>query len=240
VRPGLSIGLLLAGLLLAGSLPARAQAVDEDLLRQQDAVAAAAAAVAHARAEGARRRDIAELMAAYREQAERLASRLAPDDQTATTKQREAAVAALSAATAEGQVASQARDLLDRWLGPLLTRLDLLDNALTAAAGLGSPDLAADMILDIENQAVAVMVAAAHDATASESESRANRLKAAALRAASDPGGVVGFSTQVDVQTLLAAADAAAARADTLWALRDRAAALLARARQTQTSPSEP
>ncbi len=228
-------GVALCGVALCG--PAWAQ-VDEDLLARQDAVAAAAAAVAQARADGARRKEIAALMAAYREQAEALQAMAGSALVEDTIGQRRAALTALVAATAEAEAAPDARAVIDAWLGPLEGRLDLLDAALVAAGGLGNPALVHDMMLDVESQALAVSVAAAHDATIATVEEESARVRAAALGAAADPGSTVSFASQVDIAELLSRADAAGARAHDLWALRDRAVALLDTARRAM--PVEP
>lgn len=223
----------LLGLALWGSAWAQ---VDEELLVRQEAVAAAAAAVAQARADGARRKEVAALMAAYREQAERLEAMMASTRPVDTGGQQRAALRALAAATAEGRAAPEARAVIDAWLGPLDARLDLLDAALAAAAGLDDPVLVHDMLLDVESQALAVRIAADHDLAVAVAEEHAARVQAAALGAAADPNGTVRLASEVDIAELRARADAAAAEARDLRALRDRAAALLDAARRAMPS----
>lgn len=204
---------------------------DAERVRQRDTVEQAAAAVARARAEGAGRKDVAELMAVFRQEAEVLARMEPVEAPSDPAEARRAALAALADATASGRVDEAARGVVAAWLGPLEPRIGLLEGALAATAAVHPPDLAQSMALDVEGQCTAVMLAAAHDATRAAATARAQRLTAAALRRGDSPGQAGGIDVEADAR----AADAAAARADAdaaaLWVLRDRASMLRTQAR---------
>jgi hypothetical protein len=200
----------------------------EEIVHQQDVVEAAALAVAKARQSGARKRDVAALMATYREEAEQLAAMEPPPSDPTDEGAQSAAVAALTKATAEGRSDPAARAVVELWLGPLDPRLDVLAAALASAGSVRAPELARTMVLDVRTQCVAVMAASAHDATEAEAAARSARVRAATLSAPNAPGAGGGMENKVDERTLLAAADEAAARAKTDWAVHARAAALCA------------
>ena len=205
-------------------------ATPEERAHQQDVVAEAAAAVARARADGARRRDVAELMVSYRLQAEALASMEPPSQQPDEADARAAALAALAEATAADRADDPARAEIGGWLGQLEDRLDLLDGALVAAGGISSPSLARGMLGDVDAQCRAVMVAAAYDATLDEEQSRRARLRAMALRSGESPRQTGGIDIELDVRALEAEADQDHAAAAAAWLVRDRAVALRQRA----------
>lgn len=211
-------------------------------VRQQEVVEAAAAAVASARADGARRRDVADLMAHFRTEAEQLAAMTPPDPIADPGAVHTAALFALADATANGRVDRAARQVVTDWLGPLGARLALLDGALAAAttAAARTPDLARSMALDVEGQCTAVMLAAAHDATEADSTARSARLTAAALRGGAAPRESGGVGVEMDIRAAEAAASRADAVATAAWELRARAAALRTRARRLLGMEVEP
>lgn len=213
-------------------LVAMAVASDPALVREEGLVAEAAAAVAQARHDGLRASRIAELMASYRQEAERLAAMQAPVDIAQDQRTHELAVRALTDATARGTGDEASRATVDGWLGPLAGRLDLLDAALAAAKE--SPiDLGRQIAVDVESQALAVMITATYDASRADEEARGARTRAAALRAESNPLESTGLSVEVDLRALEERANAATTRATALRTLALRASTLRDAARLT-------
>ncbi len=168
---------VLLGLSLAWADPQGA------LLAQRAAVEQAAAAVASARADGARRSELAELMRVYREAAaelDRLEQIRAPNLEQARLD-RLAAMTALSRDLAEGQTTSPARALLVDWLGDPSARAAILADVVTA--GLSAPtSVRRGLLLDVIEQADAVAVLLAFDAAALEHGADQLELRALSLR----------------------------------------------------------
>lgn len=173
------------------------------LVEQRIAVERAAAAVASARLEGARRADIKQLMATYREAAQRLAALEAaaapsPDQTAESFRQAQVDVAA---AVAEGGEAAEAREALTRWLGDLSARLKLLDEALAAARVVSDAELVRDILLDTAEQAQGVMLAAAYDAHTAATRAQRAEVRAQSLRRAV-PGQGSGLDDAVEALRL--------------------------------------
>lgn len=197
----------------------------DDLRHQQDIVDQAAATVAQARAEGMRSRDIAVLMASYRQEAELLAKMTPPPSVSGEATARALALRTLAEATALGQQNTAAREVMTAWLGALDVRLSLLEGALNAVktTAIRTPDLAQSMALDIENQCSAVMITAAYDATQADALVRAERLRLAMLRQAETPQDHGGMGHSMDTQEAEAALLQAERQAAFFWDLRLRA-----------------
>ncbi len=206
-------------------LIAMAGAPDPALVREEGLVADAAAAVAMARHDGLRASRVAELMATYRQEAERLASMQRAPDTATEQRLHDAALHTLTDATARGTEDTAARSTVEAWLGALPARLDLLDQALAAAATSPS-ELAHPIAADVESQAVAVIVTAIYDATRADEAARSARTRAAALRAESNPLDHASLSAEVEMRGLEQAANSATTRALALRTLAARAAAL--------------
>lgn len=206
----------------------------EDVRHQQDVVAQAAATVAQARAEGMRSRDIAVLMASYRQEAELLAKMTPPPADSGEATARVLALRTLAEATALGQQNAAARGVIAAWLGALDVRLSLLEGALSAVktTAVRAPDLAQSMALDIENQCSAVMIAAAYDATQADALARSERLHLAMLRQAETPQDHGGMGHTADTQVAEAAILQAETQAAFFWDLRLRANQLRTQVRE--------
>lgn len=215
---------------------ALAAAPDPALVRQEAVVAEAAAAVAEARSQGARAARIAELMAAYRQEAERLARMEPTVDRAAEGRVRDAALGRLSDATARGGADQGARDVAEAWLGPLAARMTLLDAAV-ATAEAGPAELLAPICADAEAQATAVRITATYDATRADAAAREARTRAAALQASTNLMERGGLDIEVDLRALQLTADVATTTAHDLRALAERSAALAERARTHLESP---
>src|SRR5204863_1886113 len=114
-------------------LVAAALAQEPGLAEERLAVERAATAVAEARARGVSRGEIAELMAIYRDAAERLAAREAAEEPPVDLAvERLSALRALTDALAAGREALEARRALVAWLGEPAARMSLLEQALDA------------------------------------------------------------------------------------------------------------
>lgn len=203
-----------------------------DRLRQRELVEAAAAAVAEARASGARRSEVAERMAAYREAAaelERLEAAAAPSLEE-DRRTRMAAIAELARALAEGEARTPARDVVAAWLGDPGARLALLEEALPGT--LAAPaDIRRGVLLDVIEQADALVAWAAFDAAVELARADQLEVRALGLRRAG-PGQTAPITAEVEAQRLEAEALVAEGRAEGLQVLASRAGAVRARAAQ--------
>lgn len=215
---------------------ALATAPDPALVRQEGVVAEAAAAVADARGQGLRSARIAELMAVYRQEAERLAAMEPTVDRAAEARVRAAALRGLSDATARGAGDPNARAIAESWLGPLSARMGVLDTA-EATAEAGPPELLAPICADVEAQATAVWITATYDAARADAAAREARTRAAALQASTNPMERGGLDVEVDLRALQLTADVATTTAHDLRVLADRARTLAERARAHLESP---
>lgn len=215
-------------LLLA--LAALAQDPGTELLRQHQAVEAAATAVADARADGARRSKVADLMRTYREAAaalEALEQARAPSLEE-VRRTRSAAVAELTRALAEGDRESGARDTLATWLGDPSARVALLEGAV--AAGEQAPaEIRRGVLLDVVDQADALVALVSFDAVALERQADMLELRALSLRRAG-PGQTASMADEVEALRLDEQARAADAAEEALIALRSTVQAVRARA----------
>lgn len=210
-------------------LVALAASPDPARVQEERLVAEAAAAVASARRDGARPARIADLMSTYRREAEKLAAMQGSPDLAEEARAHASALRALGDATAAGVADGEARAVVEGWLGPLETRLGVLETALQAARP-ELPELAGPIAADVIEQAVAVHLAATYDASRQDAAAREARTRAAALRASLNPLERPALSVDIQIHDLDSAAELAEARAVSLRALADRAAALRDRA----------
>lgn len=203
----------------------------EDVLRQRDVVENAAAAVAEARAEGAKRSVVAEKMRAYREAAEALEALetpLAPSVE-AERRARLDALGSLSEALAEDRREEKAREALATWLGVPEERLTVLTEAVAAAES--SPDAVRRAIaLDVLEQASALSVLLAYDAARALRDAEALELRARNLRRPS-AGQSPPVSAEVEAVRIEAEAEAMRAKQAELVLLRDQVLVLRERTR---------
>ena len=148
-------------------LVAAALAQEPGLAEERLAVERAATAVAEARARGVSRGEIAELMAIYRDAAERLAAREAAEEPAVDLAvERLSALRALTDALAAGREALEARRALVAWLGEPAARMSLLEQALDATRTVGTRDLERALVADVLDQANALFVLLTYDAIA--------------------------------------------------------------------------
>lgn len=222
---------LLACLTLAWAQPG------PEVLRQQQAVEAAAEAVARARAEGARRAEVAERMRVYREAAEALAALRAPDAAGLEAERRERlqAMTDLAEAIAEGRNDRGAAEVLGTWLGTPTDRLGALQAGLMAADAMPE-ELRQAVLLDVSEQAAALSVKLTYDALAFHAEADQKALRALALRR-QGPGSSNTLGTEVDAQRLETEAAAARAAEAALLALRPALDDLRGRLPERMESP---
>jgi len=210
---------------------------DDAVLRQQQAVEVAAQAVAAARADGAKRSVIAELMKHYRAEATELDALLPPLDATWEEERRARlqAVIALGEALAAGKSDDDAAEVLAAWLGEPSDRLTLLRKALASTET--APDtVRAAVQADVAEQATALSVWLAYDAAEARRRAEKAQLRAASLRR-SGPGQGVGISAEVEAQQLEALALVETTRSATLSTLRTDVLALRAEAAIPRESP---
>jgi len=203
----------------------------EDVLRQRDVVEHAAAAVAEARAEGAKRSVVAEKMRSYREAAEALEALEAPlaPSVEAERRARLDALGSLSEALAEDRREEKAREVLTAWLGVPKERLTVLSEAVSAAES--SPDAVRRAIaLDVLEQASALSVLLAYDAARALRDAEALELRARNLRRPS-AGQSPPVSAEVEAVRIEAEAEAMRAEQAELVLLRDQVLVLRERTR---------
>ena len=201
-----------------------------ELLRQQQEVEQAAEAVATARARGARRSEVAELMATYRAAATALEALQAPlaTDWEQTRRERLEAVVDLGEALAAGKTDRRAAALLTDWLGDPSQRLVVLREAIVSREQL--PTEVRDAILrDVTEQATALSALLAYEAADARRRADAATLRASSLRR-SGPGQGVGIAAELEAQQLEAAALADLERSTALSTLRQDALGLRAAA----------
>lgn len=211
---------------LAGA-PAVAAPVDPVArLHQADVVASAASAVARARAENARPKEVAALMATYRSAAVALAAMDA--EAPAEDRGHHAARVTLIEATAAGREAKAAAAELQVWLGPLDVRLSLLAAVPDASSRVRDRELAQSMRMDAADQALAVAELAVYDATRAQADAAILEVRTASLRAEAGPHGGGGLEVTAELRELEMEATGLRARVAADWAMRDRAEALRA------------
>jgi len=224
-RPAAAAALLLLAALSVP--PVWAAHVDPAVrLHQADVVASAASAVARARAENARPKEVAALMATYRSAAVALAAMDA--DAPAEDRGHHAARVTLSEATAAGREARVAAAELQAWLGPLDARLTLLAAVPDASSRVRDGALARSMRLDAADQALAIAELAVYDATQAQAAAAILEIRAASLRAEAGPHGGGGLEVTAELRELEMEATGLRARIAADWAMRDRAEALRA------------
>ena len=218
-------------------LVAAALAQEPGLAEERLAVERTATAVAEARARGASRREIAELMAIYRDAAERLAAREAAETPAVDlAAARLTALRALTDALATGREDADARKALVDWLGEPSARMALLEQALDATGTVGSRDLERAIVADVLDQANALFVVLTYDASAVHRDLERSRVRASALRR-DVPGQAAPIDVQVDVVRLEGEIQALERTAATLTSARDRCDAIRARATTLREKP---
>jgi hypothetical protein len=218
-------------------LVAAALAQEPGLAEERLAVERAATAVAEARARGASRAEIAELMAVYRDTAERLAAREAAEAPAVDlTVERLSALRALTDALAAGREAPDARRALVAWLGEPSARMSLLEQALDATRTVGSRDLERALVADVLDQANALFVLLTYDAATVRRDIDRSRVRVSALRR-DVPGQAAPIDVQVDTVRLEGEIEALERTAATLTNARDRCDAIRVRATTLREKP---
>ncbi|MCB9679081.1 MAG: hypothetical protein H6737_28525 [Alphaproteobacteria bacterium] len=201
-----------------------------DLDGLRDAAEHAAADVARARSEGARRAEIAERMKVYRAAAEALAAAEAgqapPDGPLA-------ALAALTEALATGKRGEEPRAAVAAALGEPAERLPVLEEGLETSLALGPGALRSSLLRDLADQADGLALIATWDAWVATQEQRGVEARLAAIEH-SAPGQTGGVDRAVEVQRLRAERDGLAARADEARALAARARSVSERATEDE------
>ena len=218
-------------------LVAAALAQEPGLAEERLAVERAATAVAEARARGASRREIAELMASYRDAAERLAAREAAElPAVDLAAERRSALRALTEALAAGREAPDAHRALVAWLGEPSARLSLLDQALDATETVGSRDLERALVADVLDQANALFVLLSYDAAAVQRDFERSSVRLSALER-DLTGQAQAIDVQVDIVRLEGEIEALERTAATLADARDRCDAIRTRAMTLREKP---
>jgi hypothetical protein len=211
-------------------LVAAALAQEPGLAEERRMVERAATAVAEARASGASRAEIAELMAVYRDAAERLAARedaeMPAVDHAAA---RRSALRALTEALAAGRDAPDAHRALVEWLGEPSARMALLEQALDATRTVGSRNLERGLVADVLDQANALFVLLSYDAAAVQRDLERSSVRLSALKR-DLTGQAQAIDVQVDIVRLEGEIQAFERTADTLANARGRCDAIRARA----------
>ena len=211
-------------------LVAAALAQEPGLAEERLSVERAATAVAEARARGATRSEIAELMAIYRDAAERLAAREAAEAPAVDlTVERLSALRALTDALAAGREAPDARRVLVEWLGEPSERMSLLEQALDATRTVGSRDLERALVADVLDQANALFVLLTYDAAAVHRDIDRSRLRLSALEH-NVPGQATAIDLRVEIVRLEGEIQTLERTAATLTNARERCEAIRARA----------
>jgi hypothetical protein len=218
-------------------LVAAALAQEPGLAEERLAAERAATAVAEARARGASRAEIAELMAIYRDAAERLAAReaaVAPAVDLAA--ERLAALRALTDALAAGREAPDARRALVAWLGEPAARMSLLDQALDATRTVGSRDLERALVADVLDQANALFVLLTYDAAVVRRDIDRTSVRMSALER-NVPGQATAIDVRVEIVRLEGEIQTLERAAATLANARERCEAIRARATTLRENP---
>ena len=218
-------------------LVAAALAQEPGLAEERLAAERAATAVAEARARGASRAEIAELMAIYRDAAERLAAReaaVAPAVDLAA--ERLAALRALTDALAAGREAPDARRALVAWLGEPSARMSLLDQALDATRTVGSRDLERALVADVLDQANALFVLLTYDAAVVRRDIDRTSVRMSALER-NVPGQATAIDVRVEIVRLEGEIQTLERAAATLANARERCEAIRARATTLRENP---
>jgi hypothetical protein len=205
-----------------------------DLLEAREQVERAAAAVATARAEGANRSELAELMAAYRDAAARheqlaLAQGPTPD---AIRRERQQALTDVTRALAEGATDVPARAVLASWLGDPAARAAVLRSAADSTTAMPA-DIRRGVLLDVLEQTDALAALLSFDAAVLAIESDQAELRALSLRRRG-PGQTASIEDEVRAVRLEEDARRAEERAASLlllraevWVVREKAVAAL-------------
>jgi hypothetical protein len=205
-----------------------------DLIEAREQVERAAAAVAAARADGASRAELGELMAVYRDAAARheqlaLAQGSTPD---AIRRERRQALTELTRALAEGTTDIPARDVLASWLGDPTARVAVLRSAADSTTAMPA-DIRRGVLLDVLEQTDALAALLSFDAAVLAIESDQLELRALSLRRRG-PGQTASIEDEVRAVRLEEEARRAEERAASLlrlraevWVVRERAVAAL-------------
>jgi hypothetical protein len=218
-------------------LVAAALAQEPGLAEERLEVERAATAVAEARSRGASRAEIAELMAIYRDAAERLAAREAQEAPAVDlTIERLSALRALTDALAAGREAPEARRALVEWLGEPSARMSLLEQALDATGTVGSRDLERALVADVLDQANALFVLLTYDAAAVRRDIDRSSLRLSALEH-NVPGQATAIDVRVEIVRLEGEIQALQRNAATLTSALERCEAIRARATTLREKP---
>lgn len=218
-------------------LVAAALAQEPGVAEERLAVERAATAVAEARARGASRREIADLMAVYRDAAERLAAREAAEVPAVDlAAARLSALRALTEALAAGREAPDAHRALVEWLGQPSARMSLLEEALDATRTVGSRNLERALVADVLDQANALFVLIIYDAAAVQRDLERSSVRLSALER-DLTGQAAAIDVQVDIVRLEGEIHALERTAATLANARDRCDAIRARATTLREKP---
>jgi hypothetical protein len=218
-------------------LVAAALAQEPGLAEERLEVERAATAVAEARSRGASRAEIAELMAIYRDAAERLAAREAQEAPAVDlTIERLSALRALTDALAAGREAQEARRALVEWLGEPSARMSLLEQALDATGTVGSRDLERALVADVLDQANALFVLLTYDAAAVRRDIDRSSLRLSALEH-NVPGQATAIDVRVEIVRLEGEIQALQRNAATLTSALERCEAIRARATTLREKP---
>lgn len=199
------IAIVAAVLLLAAPVAPDAEAI----ARQQAVVTELARAAAAARDAMVPRDRVAQAMAAYRVEAERLAT---ARDRAARLRRDEEAVARVAAlqgiegALASGRRATASRRVLQEWLGPEDGWMATLDAVLASVRSNPESPLAADLLLDVAERAAVIVLVSAYDASRAKLDADAAALRARSLRARAASGMSGGIEQVLQARSLEALA----------------------------------
>ena len=208
---------------------------DTALVNQREAVLRAASQVEDARRTGARRAEVKQLMASYREAAEVLEGleRQASGDSAAEAHLK--AQIALGTALAEGRADDASRGTLATWLGEPEARLKALRSAVETAYAVDPGPVQDAILLDVLDQSQALALALRYDAAQADAEASRLTLKARNLERATVPGQSAGAAGAAEARRLLEDARGAEARRDRARTLATEAESL----RERVQSPLE-
>ncbi|MEQ1501579.1 MAG: hypothetical protein ABMB14_05080 [Myxococcota bacterium] len=203
------------------------------VVQQRQVVDTLATEVATARAGAADRDELADLMARYREAAERLAALEAPELAAAAgaeAGERSAARRGLAEALARGTADDRDRGVLVGWLGEPEPRVAALAQALDAVSSTRDDAVRRGLAVDVADQADVLSLISAYDTARAERDRERAATQAAALRARTAPGQTGGMDLVVAAERLEREAQAAEKRATSARELRTRADELRAAA----------
>ena len=186
------------------------------IVQQRQVVDTLATEVAAARSRSADRDALADLMARYRDAAERLATLEGPELAAAAgveAGERSAARSALADALARGTADDRHRDFLVSWLGEPIDRLSALTRVLDASRSTEDDAVRRGLALDVADQTDVLSMISAYDAARAERDRDRAATQAGVLRARTAPGQTGGMDLVVAAERLEREAKAADERA---------------------------